>query len=168
MGSFLSLIIELTVVILLGVTVTYCIILDRRLQKLRADETSMRQTVVDLGLATDRAERAIEGLRVMLSESDKTLGQNLKAAEATSAELVDTIRSGDEVMERIGQMMAGARRAAEEMDQRQQDVRRHDLRQQDARFAPPPPPPTPSKLSETLAAAEAFAERARRRILDAA
>jgi hypothetical protein len=168
MGSFLSLIIELTVVILLGVTVTYCIILDRRLQKLRADETSMRQTVVDLGLATDRAERAIEGLRTMLSESDKTLGQNLKAAEATSAELVDTIRTGDEVMERIGQMMAGARRAAEEMSQRQHDLRHQDLRQLDARLSPPPPPPSPSKLSETLAAAEAFAERARRRILDAA
>jgi hypothetical protein len=158
MGSFLSLIIELTVVILLGVTVTYCIILDRRLQKLRADETSMRQTVVDLGLATDRAERAIEGLRNVLVESDRTLGENLRAAEMTSAGLLDTIRTGDEAMERIGNIMAGARRAAEEME----------FRRRDEAFAPPPPPPTPSKLSETLAAAEAFAERARRRILDAA
>jgi hypothetical protein len=167
MGSFLSLIIEVAVVILLGVTVTYCIMLDRRLQKLRADETSMRQTVVDLGLATDRAERAIEGLRTLLSESDKTLGENLKAAEATSAELMDTIRSGDVVMERIGKIMAGARRAMEDMDQRQQDIRSHEQRAQPA--APPAPPaPPPSKLSETLAAAEAFAERARRRILDAA
>jgi Domain of unknown function (DUF6468) len=158
MGSFLSLIIEIVVVILLGVTVTYCIILDRRLQKLRADEAAMRQTVVDLGLATDRAERAIEGLRVALSESDRTLGENLRTAEATSAELVETIRTGDEVMERIGKIVVSARRAVDDMESRQPDPR----------FAPPPPPPAPSKLSETLAAAEAFAERARRRILDAA
>jgi hypothetical protein len=158
MGSFLSLIIELTVVILLGVTVTYCIILDRRLQKLRADETAMRQTVVDLGLATDRAERAIEGLRVALTETDKTLGENLRTAEATSAGLIDTIRTGDEIMARIGKIVVSARQAVADMDQRRVEVH----------VAPPPPPAAPSKLSETLAAAEAFADRARRRILDAA
>jgi Domain of unknown function (DUF6468) len=158
MGSFLSLIIEIAVVILLGVTVTYCIILDRRLQKLRADETAMRQTVVDLGLATDRAERAIEGMRAALADCDRTLGDNLRTAQATSADLVETIRSGDDVLDRIGKIVVSARRAVDDMEARQ-----HDTRQ-----APPPPPPSPSKLSETLAAAEAFAERARRRILDAA
>jgi hypothetical protein len=160
MGSFLSLIIELTVVILLGVTVTYCIILDRRLQKLRSDETAMRQTVVDLGLATDRAERAIEGLRVQLTETDRTLGENLRNAEATSAGLLESIRTGDEVMARIGKIVISAQQAVQDMDQRPQTT---------VVAAPPPPPPAaPSKLSETLAAAEAFAERARRRILDAA
>lgn len=164
MGSFLSLIIEMIVVILLGVTVTYCIILDRRLQKLRADETAMRQTVVDLGLATDRAERAIEGLRTVLSESDRTLGDSLKAAEATSAGLMESIRSGDEVMERIGKIVVSARRAVDDMQMRQPEAR---MPEQASRGIPAPPP-APSKLSETLAAAEAFAERARRRILDAA
>jgi hypothetical protein len=155
MGSFLTLIIELTVVILLGVTVTYCIILDRRLQKLRSDETAMRQTVVDLGLATERAERAIDGLRNSLAESDRTLGERVRIAEETSRELNDMIRSGDETLDRIGKMVSGARRTVDEFGQRQRE-------------AMPPPPASPSKLSETLAAAEAFAERARRRILDAA
>jgi Domain of unknown function (DUF6468) len=163
MGSFLSLIIELTVVVLLAVTVTYCIILDRRLQKLRADETAMRQTVVDLGLATERAERAIEGMRASLAESDRSLGDNLKQAEATSAGLMDTIRAGDEVLDRIGKIVVSARKAVGEMDER---VEERQARASQPAF--PPPPATPSKLSETLAAAEAFAERARRRILDAA
>jgi hypothetical protein len=155
MGSFLTFIIELTVVILLGVTVTYCIILDRRLQKLRSDEMSMRQTVVDLGLATERAERAIDGLRNSLAESDRTLGERVRAAEDTSRELNDMIRAGDETLDRIGKMVSGARRAVDEFGQRQRE-------------SMPPPPTSPSKLSETLAAAEAFAERARRRSLDAA
>ncbi len=155
MGSVLSFIIELTVVILLGVTVTYCIILDRRLQKLRSDETAMRQTVVDLGLATERAERAIDGLRNAIAECERTLGDRVRSAEEASRSLYETIRSGDEALDRIGKMVAGARRVADDFGQRHRD-------------SAPPPPSSPSKLSETLAAAEAFAERARRRILDAA
>jgi SMC interacting uncharacterized protein involved in chromosome segregation len=149
MGSILSVIIELTVVILLGVTVAYCIILDRRLQRLRADETSMRQTVVDLGLSTERAERAIEALRTSFADCEKTLGDRLRAAQETSESLQETIRSGDEVLDRIGRVVASARKAVDDLDQRPRAVA-----------------PAASKVSETLAAAEAFAERARRRILD--
>ncbi|MGL4243072.1 MAG: DUF6468 domain-containing protein [Beijerinckiaceae bacterium] len=153
MGSFLSIIIELTVIILLGVTVTYCIILDRRLQRLRADETAMRQTVVDLSLSTERAERAIDGLRSSFAECEKTLGDQLRQAEEVSAGLEETIRSGDEALDRIGRVVVNARKAAEELAQR-------------PGLAPVAPAQPVSRVSETLAAAEAFAERARRRILD--
>jgi ABC-type transporter Mla subunit MlaD len=159
MGSFLSIIIELTVVVLLAATVAYCFILDRRLQKLRGDETAMRQTVTDLVGAAERAERSIEAMRAALVDSDRTLGENLRQAEAANAELMAAIRSGDDVMERIGRIVVSAKRAADDLDGRIDGAR-------DA--APPTPPSAPSKLSETLAAAEAFAERARRRILDAA
>jgi predicted nuclease of restriction endonuclease-like RecB superfamily len=113
MGSVLSIVIELTVVILLAVTVTYCIILDRKLQRLRADEGSIRKTVVDLGLATDRAERAIDGLKSSLADSENSLGEKLRSAEAASRELDATIRSGDEVLERIGKIVVSARRAVD-------------------------------------------------------
>jgi Domain of unknown function (DUF6468) len=150
MGGILSVIIELTVIILLAVTVTYCIILDRRLQRLRADETAMRQTVVELGLATERAERSIDGLRNALAECDRTLGDRMRAAEATSIGLLDTIRTGDEVLERISKIVVSARRAVDDMN-----------------VHVPQPEPV-SKVSETLAAAEAFAERTRRRIFEQA
>jgi hypothetical protein len=159
MTSFLGLIIELTVVILLALTVTYCIILDRRLQRMRADETSMRQTVVDLGMATERAERAIDGMRNALADADKTLGERLKAAEATSLELVDSIRSGDEVLDRIGRIVVSARKVVDEMHLRE------PTRPAPAPAPAPAPPPVP-RVSDTLAAAEAFAERTRRRVLD--
>ena len=149
MGSIVGFIIELAVVVLLAFTVTYCIILDRRLQRLRSDEKAMRQTVVDLGLATERAERAIDGLRQTLSEGDRTLGERLRAAESASADLGETIKSGDDVLNRINRIVSSAKRAVTEAENRVQIE-------------------TPANVSETLAAAEAFAQRARRRILDAA
>jgi Domain of unknown function (DUF6468) len=147
MGSVIGVVIEFAVVVLLGFTVAYCIILDRRLQRLRADESSMRQTVVDLGLATERAERAIDGLRQVHADCDRTLGERLRAAESTSAELGDSIRSGDEVLGRISRIVSTAKRAVSEAETRMQVD-------------------NPSNASETAAAAEAFAMRARRRILD--
>jgi hypothetical protein len=149
MGSFLGIIIELTVVILLAVTVTYCIILDRRLQRLRADEASMRQTVVDLSLSTERAERAIDGLKASFAECEKTLSDRLRQAEETSRGLEETIRSGDEILGRIGRVVVNARQAVEDLNLR-----------------PAAPAAPASRVTETLAAAEAFAERARRRLLD--
>jgi hypothetical protein len=153
MGSVIGLVIELAVVILLGFTVTYCIILDRRLQHLRADEKSMRQTVVDLGLATERAERAIDGLRHAHAECDQTLGERLRAAESTSTDLNESIRSGDEVLDRISRIVSTAKRAVAEVETRMPVETRVPME-------------APGNLSETVAAAEAFAMRARRRILD--
>ncbi len=146
MGSVIGLVIELAVVILLGFTVTYCVILDRRLQNLRADEKSMRQTVVDLGLATERAERAIENLRQTHFDCDSTLGERLRAAESTSADLSYSIKSGDEVLERISRIVSMTKRVVSEVETRA-------------------PSEAPGNLSETVAAAEAFAMRARQRIL---
>ncbi|MFM9975892.1 MAG: DUF6468 domain-containing protein [Beijerinckiaceae bacterium] len=147
-------VIELVVVVLLGFTVAYCIILDRRLQRLRSDETSMRQTVVDLGLATERAERAIDGLRQGLSRWEGEFGARMKAAEAANSELEDTIKAGDEVLDRISRIVTGAKRAMAEIETRQ------------APEIAPHIPATP--MSQTAAAAEAFALRARQRMLDQA
>lgn len=142
-------IIEFVVAVLLAFTVGYCILLDRRLQRLRADEKGMRQTVVDLGLATERAERAIDGLRHVLAECDRTLGDRLRAAEGASVELDAAVRSGDEVLERIGRIVSTARRAVADAEGR-------------------PQAEVVGNVSETVAAAEAFAARARRRITGAA
>jgi hypothetical protein len=140
----MSIILELMVVGLLAVTVGYCILLDRRLQRLRADEKSMRQTVVDLGLATERAERAIDGLRQSLTDCDRTIVERLSLAEKASLDLKEQVRAGDDVLARIGKIVGAARQAVSEVQAREAEAR-------------------PVALSDTVAAAEAFAERARRR-----
>ncbi len=103
-----GLVIELMVVALLGVTIGYCIVLDKRLRAVRADETMMRRTVVELSGATDRAERAIEGLRNTLGETDRTLAERLRVAERYTADLEDQIRSGDQVLDRISRIISTA------------------------------------------------------------
>jgi Domain of unknown function (DUF6468) len=160
MGSIVGIVVELAVIVLLGFTVTYCIILDRRLQRLRADETSIRQTVIDLGMATDRAERAIDGLRQTIVESETSLGERLKAAEAISADLDSCIRSGDQVLSRISGIVGSAREAIADAE-----TRMHPVTQREVPPAPEPvPQPMRTSVINTAAAAEAFAERARRRM----
>jgi chromosome segregation ATPase len=162
MGSVVGFIIELAVVVLLGFTVTYCVILDRRLQSLRTDEKSMRQTVVDLGLATERAERAIDGLRHIISECDSTLGQRLTAAKNTSSDLQDSIKSGDDVLDRIGRIVTSAKRAVSDAETRIQD----NSKGAESAKTPSARSESTNSVLDTVAAAEAFALRARRRILD--
>ncbi len=156
MGSIIGFIVELTVIVLLAFTVVYCIRLDRRLERLRADERSMRQTVVDLGVSTERAERTIEGLRQVLAECDRTLGDRLRRAAEASDQLDAAVRTGGDVLDRIGKIVGAAQEATAEATRRAE-----------------PEPFTPQaynviNLSETAAAAEAFADMARRRIKDAA
>ncbi len=157
MGNLLPFFIELIVAGLLAVTVGYCILLDRRLVKLRANETAMRQTVVDLGLATERAERAIDALRNTLADCDRTLNDRLRSAEKKSSDLEGQIRTGDEVLDRIGKVVSAARRALSDVEGGTPVADEE------------PAADTPSTMiAATVAAAEAFAERARRRMLDQA
>jgi hypothetical protein len=145
----MSVVLELLVVGLLAVTVAYCIQLDRKLQRLRQDEKAMRQTVVDLGLATERAERAIEGLRASLGDCDRTIVERLRLAETASAELKVQVGAGEDVLNRIGKIVGVARQAVGEAEAKAE-------------------PGRATAVTDTAAAAEAFAERARRRVTDRA
>ncbi len=148
MSPTIALMIETLVAILLAVTIGYCVLLDRRLQRLRADETQMRQTVIDLGLATDRAERAIDGLRKTLADCDQSLAERLRIAERTTADLEGQIRTGDDVLTRINKIVHAAKHA--------------ESMAEGIEAAPTP------KLADTVAAAQAFAARARQRMSGAA
>ena len=76
--NFLPLTIESLVSILLLLTILYCIRLNEQLKRLKADGSSMQQTITDLVAATDSAERAIAGLKNTVLEADET-GNRLEA-----------------------------------------------------------------------------------------
>ena len=59
----LGLVIELLVAALLALTIGYCLVLNRRLKRLQADEQALRATISELITATEIAERAILGLK---------------------------------------------------------------------------------------------------------
>ena len=93
---------------LLVATIITCVILTRRIERLKADEAGMRQTVGALITATDNAERAIAGLKHTLGDCDRTLEERLRTAERYAADLAAQVEAGQAVMERIGQIVSAA------------------------------------------------------------
>lgn len=144
MTGNLGMVIELMVVGLLCVTIGYCILLDRRLRAVRQDEQIMRKTVIELGTATERAERAIDSLRHTLGDCDRTLAERLRVAERYTADLEDQIRSGDDILNRISRIVS-------------------TTADQPAVEAAPAPRGL-SRISQTLAAAQALATQAQTRM----
>jgi hypothetical protein len=149
--QFLSLLIESLVAVLLVLTIGYCLILNRRLKRLRADESSLRATIAELVTATTVAERAIEGLRTTVTDCDATLGERLRNAERISADLSRDVRRGDETISRIHRIAVAAKApGAASLE-----------------VVPAPAPvaaaerPATSRLSVAVAAAQAIASRTR-------
>jgi hypothetical protein len=140
MINILPLTIESLVAILLLLTILYCIRLNEQLKRLKADGTSMQQTIAELITATDSAERAIAGLKATVREADETLGERLKSAEKFSIEMRQNATAGAEVLNRLTKI-AGAHLMEPEDEQ-----------------APPP------DAKSIVAAAQAFAERTRARV----
>lgn len=145
MAGNLGLVIELMVVGLLVVTIGYCIMLDRRLRQVRQDEAVMRKTVVELGAATERAERAIDALRATLGDCDRTLAERLRVAERYTADLEDQIRSGDDILNRISRIVSTTGVPAADAAAGQRGL---------------------SRINQTLATAQALASQAQSRVAD--
>ena len=104
--------VEGLVAVLLVLTIGYCILLDRRLQRLRADEANLRATISELLTATEIAERAILGLKETASDCDKSLAQRLREAEFFSREIEKEIGEGEKLLNRIIRITQAARGTA--------------------------------------------------------
>ena len=142
MINILPLTIESLVAILLLLTILYCIRLNDQLKRLKADGSSMQQTIAELITATDSAERAIAGLKATVREADETLGERLKSAERFSSEMRQNATAGAEVLNRLSKI-AGAHLMEAEPEE--------------DKLSPP-------DTKSIVAAAQAFAERTRARV----
>jgi Domain of unknown function (DUF6468) len=153
-GVNLGFAVEGLVTILLAVTVWYCFMLDKRLRRFRADEKGMRQTVVDLALATERAEGSIAGLRATLADADGSLVQRLRAAEAFTQQLDAQLKSGDLVLSRITKIVTSSRQVGGDVVEVKTQEEMPDSRS--------------DRLAEMQAAARAMSERGASRHLSVA
>jgi cell division septum initiation protein DivIVA len=142
MINVLPLTIESLVAVLLLFTILYCTRLNEQLKRLKADGTSMQQTIAELVAATESAERAIAGLKATVREADETLGESLIAAERFSIEMRQNATAGAEVLNRLSKI-AGAHLLDIEPEKE---------------IAPP------HDAKSIVAAAQAFAERTRARV----
>ena len=140
MSHSLGIVIESLVAVLLMVTIGYCILLNRRLKRLKADEHSLKATIGELITATEIAERAIGGLKHTVRDVNEHLGSQLTAASQMSAHLKGMLAEGDGVLRRLSKIAIAARPLTSE---------------------PEPAAPKVSAAKAVAAAAEAFSERRR-------
>jgi uncharacterized protein DUF6468 len=145
-----GMVIESLVAILLLVTIGYCVVLNSRLKRLRADEMSLKATISELITATEMAERAVGGLRATAHECDHTLGERLKTAERFCADLSKQITAGDILISRLSRIVVAARPSLEAMPEPQPE----------AKPAPAPAEVRPPNARSLVAAAQDFAQRA--------
>ena len=143
MSNNFAMMIEVLVAILLMLTVGYCMLLNRRLKLLKADEMSLRATISELITATEIAERAIAGLKVTVHECDVGLGQRLSRAEVVTADLDLKLAAGKDILGRLSKIAAAARplRAAQE-----------------------PVPPPVNEATSVAVAVQAFTDRLRTKV----
>jgi Tfp pilus assembly protein PilO len=136
-----GIVIEGLVAVLLVVTIGYCMLLNKRLQRLKSDEQSLKATIGELITATEIAERAIGGLKHAVRDVNENLGEQLASANEMSQVLTRQLAEGDDVLRRLSKIAAAARPPS---------------------AAPvAPEPPRISAAKATVAAAQAFAERRR-------
>lgn len=109
MTNFAGLLIESVVALLLVTTIVYCVMLNRRLQKFRADEQSLRGTIAELITATEIAERAIAGLKLTVRDCDHSLGGQLRSAEGFTARMAEQIEAGEQILDRLAQITIALR-----------------------------------------------------------
>ena len=128
--------IESLVAVLLLLTIGYCMLLNSRLKRLKADEHSLKATIAELITATEIAERAIGGLKHTVRDVNENLGNQLKSAAEMSLNLKKQVAEGDHVLRRLSKIAIAAR-------------------------PPEPAEPRVSAAQAVAAAAQAFSERRR-------
>ena len=82
MSHSLGVVIESLVAVLLMLTIGYCMLLNKRLKRLKADEHSLKATIAELITATEIAERAIGGLKHTVRDVNENLGSQLDGGDA--------------------------------------------------------------------------------------
>jgi chromosome segregation ATPase len=133
--------IESLVAILLMLTIGYCMLLNARLKRLKADEHSLKATIGELITATEIAERAIGGLKHTVRDVNENLNNQLTSAGQMSLQLKKQLAEGDNIVRRLSKIAAAARPVTEPV--------------------PDPAAPRVSAAKAVAAAAQAFSDRRR-------
>jgi Domain of unknown function (DUF6468) len=153
-ANFYGLVIECLVAVLLLLTIGYCVILNRRLAHLRADEGSFKATIAELVSATASAERAIAGLKMTVRDCDNTLGERLRASDAVSESLAEELSRGEQLLSRIARIVAAAHESRRPAVEPEANENREPASNE---------PLVRRRAAETMVAAQALASRARLR-----
>ena len=148
MSNGFGLVIESLVAVLLLLTIGFCLLLNGRLKKLKADEQTLKGTISELITATEIAERAIAGLKMTVRDCDLNLSERLRAGDHLARELGRQLENGSQILSQIAQITLAARM----------------VKTPAAPQPAPEPVPQQAAAQATAQAASAFAARARQRL----
>jgi len=146
MSHSLGIAIESLVAFLLLLTIGYCMLLNARLKRLKADESSLKATIGELITATEIAERAIGGLKHTVRDVNENLNAQLTAAGAISIQLKKQLAEGDMVVRRLSKIVSATRPSSQAASEAE---------------APASAAPVVSSAKAIAQAAQAFSERRR-------
>ena len=141
MSHSFGIVIESLVAALLLLTIGYCMLLNSRLKRLKADEHSLKATIGELITATEIAERAIGGLKHTVRDVNENHGNQLTSAAQMSQQLKKQLAESDNVIRRLSRIAVAARPLSEPEAE--------------------PAAPRLSPAKAVAAAAQAFSERRR-------
>ncbi len=108
----MALLVEMLVAGLLAVTIGYCVILNRRLQAMRSDETTLRKTVDDLTAATETATLAVAGLKRTVADEEAALSDRLGEARTVAYALDQAVTEGADVIRKLRMIIEAGRPTA--------------------------------------------------------
>ena len=146
MSYSFALMIESLVAVLLLLTIGYCVILNSRLKRLKADEQALKGTISELITATEIAGRAVAGLKATAQDCDGTLGERMREAERLAVGMQRQLKAGEMLLS---------------------ELIRSGIAQPSGAPAPPLPPARAAPMfpdaKAVAAAAQAFSDRASQR-----
>ena len=96
-----SFVLELTLVVLLTVTLGYCIVLERRLAGVKKGQQALGKTVRELNSAVDKAGAALSALKATSNNVSEDLTGKIRRARALADELSVLTASGERIAERF-------------------------------------------------------------------
>jgi hypothetical protein len=108
-GLNLGMVVEVSVAILLAVTIGYCVLLNARLKRLHADRETLKKMVGDLVQATALANAAVMELKTAAVEADARLSERLEDAAKSERSLAENVSMGAQLIEKIARITAAAR-----------------------------------------------------------
>lgn len=96
-----ALVLELILVVLLAVTLGYCVVLERRLAGVKKGQQALGQTVRELNAAIEKAGMALASLRTTSNSVSEDLNDKIRRARGLADELSVLTASGERIAERF-------------------------------------------------------------------
>lgn len=106
---------DLSVAVLLLLTLVWCVLLLRKLRHINLDRRDIADLITGIDGATRRAEAAIVGIRDAARDAQLTLSKDREQIDARMAELARLADGGSQIARRLENVLQGGARSLAEL-----------------------------------------------------